>query len=135
MKKYTTDQIKEARERLLEVVKPGDTLHTVLRHVSSSGMSRVISVVKIHEGNNSNGKPFLLNLDYSVAVVLGLSADPRGIKVGGGGMDMGYHLVYSLGSALFGRGEETAKIGHFTGRNGMTTPETDGGYLLNHSWI
>ena len=35
----------EARERLLEMLRPGDTVHTILRHVSRSGMSRSISPV------------------------------------------------------------------------------------------
>ena len=32
----------EARARLREILKPGDTVYTVLRHVSASGMSQVL---------------------------------------------------------------------------------------------
>ncbi len=35
----------ENAEKLLELIKPGDTVYTVLRHCSSSGMFRVIDLV------------------------------------------------------------------------------------------
>lgn len=38
----------EARKRLKEVLKPGDTVYTILRHVSRSGMTRHISLVHLY---------------------------------------------------------------------------------------
>ena len=38
----------EAIDRLRRWIKPGDTIHTQLKSVSRSGMSRVIQVIKIH---------------------------------------------------------------------------------------
>lgn len=95
----------EALERLREWLKPGDTVYTILRHVSRSGMQRTIDVVHFdargatHDGRQ--GTP--LHLGYNIAQALGMSYDRQreGVKVGGCGMDMGFHLVYSLSSALF----------------------------------
>lgn len=88
-----------AKKQLLEYyVKEGDTVYTVLRSVSSSGMSRTISL-KVAR----NGK--ILDLTYFASVVLGWPLveknGSRALRVGGCGMDMGFHTVYSLASALF----------------------------------
>lgn len=79
-------------------IKPGTTVYTVLRHVSSSGMSRRISLYVLI-GNEPR------YLDYHVGKVLDYKRHPRhdGLTVGGCGMDMGYHLVHSLGYALWGQ--------------------------------
>lgn len=85
----------EAIERLRALLKPGDTVYTILRHVSRSGMSRSISVVMMGE-NGPN--------DVSWAVArAGLGTFDRkndGVKVSGCGMDMGFHLVYNLSWVL-----------------------------------
>ena len=141
--KHTKEEIAEAKKRLLNILKPGSKIYTILRHRSSSGMSRVIDLIFIdaeYSGSlhHMEAKPNIYRIGYNVAIVLGLKWDNRdGIKVGGCGMDMGFHLVYSLGSALWGHGSEgdAVKQGYVTGRNGDTTPETDGGYLLKHSWL
>lgn len=77
-------------------VEPGDTIYTVLRHVSPSGMTRVIGVYKIE-----NNEPMWLS--YATARALGWSFDGEreGVKVRGVGMDMGFHLVYTLSQKLF----------------------------------
>jgi hypothetical protein len=87
----------EAIERLREWVKPGDQLFTILRNVSASGMSRTIQVIKI----DAKGEPLFLG--FNVAQALGLTFDSKreGVKVSGCGMDMGFHLVDSLGRALY----------------------------------
>ena len=87
---------REALERLRQWIKPGDTLYTILRHRSASGMNRVIQVIKIE-----NGEPVWLG--YNVAKALGRRYDERheGVVCQGGGMDMGFDLVYSLSCALF----------------------------------
>lgn len=40
----------EAAERLREILKPGDTVYCILRHVSRSGMQRRISLYTLHDG-------------------------------------------------------------------------------------
>jgi hypothetical protein len=100
----------EARARLLEMVKPGDTVHTVLRHVSRSGMSRSISaIIYDEEGNN-------YNIDYLVSRLLDCPYDGKngGVKRGECSMDMGFDLVYNLSSRLW--------------------PD-DGGYALKQRWL
>lgn len=86
-------------------LKPGDTIYTVLRHRSSSGMFRVIDLFVIRPDLWS-GKQSIRSIGYLVADALGMSHDREreGIKVSGCGMDMGFNLVYNLSSALFPEG-------------------------------
>jgi hypothetical protein len=105
-----------AREQLLtHYVKEGSTVYTVLRSVSSSGMSRTLSLKVASEGK-------ILDLTYYAGTVLDWPIvevnGSRALRVGGCGMDMGFHTVYSLSRALF-REEGSTK---------------DAGYLLNHAW-
>jgi hypothetical protein len=76
-----------AIEKLRETFKAGDTVYTVLRHVSRSGMQRSISV--LDKGNN--------DISWLVARALGRTIDQKngGVKVTGYGMDMGFELVYN----------------------------------------
>jgi hypothetical protein len=82
----------EAADQLREMLPPGSTARTILRHVSASGMTRWISVVIDGE-------------DYSwlAARAMGAKLDPKygGIKRVGCGMDMGFDLVYSLSRTLY----------------------------------
>jgi hypothetical protein len=113
----------QERADLLKMVKPNTKVYTMLRSVSSSGMSRRISLFVIHKGE-------LRCIDHMVATVMGNKvSDKGGIQVNGCGMDMGFHLVYNLGRYLWPKG---TKRPHGT-RNGA--PDKDGGYALKHSWI
>lgn len=123
MARHTNAQRAQALETLREHFKPGQTVYTILRHVSSSGMSRDISIVTIEGGE-------VRQWDYAVACVLSESlAKSEGIKVSGCGMDMGFHLVYNLGRTLWPDGTPEP---HGT-RNGQ--PDRDGGYALKHRWL
>ena len=118
----------DARTRLLSMLKPGDRVYTVLRHVSSSGMSRRISLVI--PTTDHDGKPAVTSIDWLAARVLSYRQhDKGGLMVGGCGMDMGFHVVYALGSALWpdGTPEPHGR------RNGE--PDTAGGYALRHEWL
>lgn len=92
----------EAIERLREFLNPGDTVHTVLRNVSRSGMSRSIDayVFKHDERSDTMVKHWL---SYSVAKAgIGTWDNAREcVKMGGTGMDMGFALVYSLSATLY----------------------------------
>lgn len=130
MTKAQKEERQKAIDQLREWLKPGDTVYTILRNVSRSGMSREIGIVLIDKEGRT------LHPNYSVAKALGERQGKRdGVIVGGCGMDMGFHLVYNLGATLFGFGEECAKLGYHRGRNGDSGPETDGGYLLRHEWL
>jgi hypothetical protein len=50
---------------------------------------------------NVSGQP--LDVSHMVAAVLGLKCDKAGrVRVSGGGMDMGFHTVYTLSAKLYG---------------------------------
>ena len=85
--------VTRSRESLQRYVKAGATLYTVIRKVSSSGMSRCIDVYAIEDN-----KPVYLS-GYASNVLGWKMSKDRGIIVGGCGMDMGFHLVSSLCSA------------------------------------
>lgn len=118
----------EALERLRKWIKPGDTLYTVLRHVSPSGMSRRIDVYLIED----NEPRFLSG---NISKVLGYRLhDKGGLVVNGCGMDMGFEVVYNLGRTLFPEGFKLPD--GVRGRNGDTSGyDNDGGYALKHRWL
>ena len=110
-----------AKKQLLEYfVKEGDTIYTVLRSVAPSGMSRTMSL-KVAK----NGK--IQDLTYYASVVLDYPLvevnGSRALRVGGCGMDMGFHVVYSLARGLFRdkyEGQPDA---------------VDAGYSLSQAWL
>ena len=95
---------REAIERLKEWVKPGDTIYTVLRHVSSSGMSRDIDLYKFSCERGNKIDKWYLSVNAATALGMSMAKHDRGIKIGGAGMDMGFELVYRLAMVLFGDG-------------------------------
>ncbi len=100
----------QQRGKLLGWIKPGDTVYTVLRNVSKTGMSRRIAPLIVHDGH-------IINISAIVSDVLEWRWNDEGsVIVGGCGMDMGFHLVYCLSSTLF--------------RERMA----DAGCALKHSW-
>jgi len=121
----------EAIMQLRKLLRPGSKVYTILRSVSASGMTRRINLYTVYKG----GMAFLTGY---AAKALGYRYDYKrgGLVVGGCGMDMGYHVVYSLSRALFPKGFIPAKAGR-QGRNGTPAIErdTDGGYALNQSWL
>lgn len=116
-----------AKAQLLKMLKPGDTIYSIIRHVSSSGMSRNISFFVLKRDKNGCSP---LCLDWRISEILGYRQAKRdGLTITGYGMDMGFHVVYNLGRALWPNG--TPKP-HGT-RNGE--PDRDGGFALNHRWL
>lgn len=101
MPKYSPKEIQDAKTTVAETIKPGATVYTLIRHVSKSGMSRVIDVFVIQDAKDGSG-PYLRRFSWSAAVALGWSYDRRheGVKVSGCGMDMAFHLVSSLCHAV-----------------------------------
>ncbi len=123
----------EAIEKLREILKPGDTVYTILRHVSQSGMLRAIDTA-IFKDN----EPW--NIGYLVAKATGSKLHPKydGISVGGCGQDMGFHLVYSLSYALFPDGFDC--IGEHCPSNDHSNRDErhhhpSGGYALKQRWL
>lgn len=154
MTKYSKIEKQEAFDRLREWIKPGDTVHTICDHVSRSGMSRNIRVVLLKDGD-------AFHPNHAVSVVLDYPRASKGdgLRVGGCGMDMGFHIVNSLGYALFGKeasegiGEEANelrrqifKAARFYMMQGGRKEEPDctkpdrewfgaAGYAIKHRWL
>lgn len=101
----------EAKEQLKELLKKGDTVYTILDHVSRSGMQRVIRLKII-----KNNKPVDITCLVSKALDYPINKKHDGLTVGGVGMDMGFHVVYALSACLYGY-------------------DNRGAYTLNQSWL
>lgn len=101
MARVSKSERDEAIERLRETLKPGDTVYTVLRHVSRSGMSRNISV---HSIDPESSEPLWLTYNVHLATGIPLDKSKEALRVGGCGMDMGFHVVYELSYVLYGSG-------------------------------
>jgi hypothetical protein len=111
--KTTKEKQSEAKEKLLGWIKPGDTVYTICDHVSRSGMMRHIRIV-VALYDDETKRVHFIHPNYSASELLGYSMakGTSALKVGGCGMDMGFHLVHSLSAKLFGDG-----------------------YALKHEWI
>lgn len=97
--------IDEARAVLLNLLKPGSDVYAIVKRVSSTGMSRRIAILTV-----KNGK--IENITGWVASLLELKWNDDGsLTVGGAGMDMGFHVVYSMSRALWPDGFECAGTG------------------------
>lgn len=141
MTKASEQERDDAIKRLREEIKPGETLQTILRHVSSSGMSRSISIIQIKRGTT-------FDWTWLVARAIGEKIDQKheGIKIQGAGMDMGFELVYRLSVALYGGkrgypclGDKCPSNEHVNNHNaprgrGKGIRHSDG-YALSHRWL
>lgn len=88
-----------AREQLRELLPPGSTVYTVLRHCSKSGMYRAIDCYVIRDNEPQR-------LTFSVAKATGMKYDRKheAIGIGGCGMDMGFAIVNDLSYYLYPEG-------------------------------
>lgn len=126
--KYTKQEVQEAREELSKLLNVGDTVYCQLKHVSRSGMYRAIDLFVVRDN-----KP--IRISWAASKLLeGYDNNHEGCKASGCGMDMGFHLVYSLGSVLFPKGFDLV-LGQY-GRNGDTSGhDNNGGYALRCEWL
>lgn len=94
--RFTKDEQAEAKKDLRKMLKPGAEVKVVQRHVSSSGMSRRLSLFYI------NGRGQMFDITRKAAAAMGerLQEDWT-IKVGGAGMDMHFATVYGLSRTLY----------------------------------
>ncbi len=111
-------------------------VHTVLRHVSQSGMMRHIDVIYIKDN-----KPTNLNLYIEKLGLYKRKKDGWSLRVSGCGMDMGFSVVYNLSSVLFKDnffciGKNCKSNDHINGdKNYKPHKHSDGGYLLKQEWL
>lgn len=85
---------------LLPLLDDKPTIYTIVRRVSPNGMSRDMSFFCINNGQ-------LINITYLVSLIVD-EREPKQnkyhehiIRVNGAGMDMVFHMVYTLGNILF----------------------------------
>lgn len=97
--KLKADQL-TARDELRELLPAGTVVYTIVRHTAPSGMSRAISVVYV----TASGE--IERLDGLIARAGIFKPYPRGagLKVTGTGMDMGFHVVYTIAGLIHGDG-------------------------------
>jgi hypothetical protein len=118
-KKQEIEQEREGAIEKLRALFAGDdkpVIHTITRHVSASGMSRDISLIYVKEGAIHNITYWgALALDWKLSEKSG----NRAIRVGGCGMDMGFHTVYTLSRVIY---RDTAT-------------EIEPGYVLTQAWL
>jgi len=118
-KREKINEREHSRDRLTALLNTGDTIYTVIRSVSASGMSRTMSLYVVKENR-------LINITYYVANLLEWRlVDVNGsrvMRVGGCGMDMGFHAVYTLSRVLFTSIDNSLING-------------DKGYSLKQEWI
>ena len=138
------DERDQARAELRELIKSGDTIYTILRHVSRSGMSRIIDCHIITPAG-------IKWIGRYVARAIGCAYTEKnggGLHVGGCGMDMGFSIVNSLSYALYHEyqciGENCRAADHVNRRgnyNELPAYPRDGkmkhkdGYALNQKWL
>lgn len=137
---------------LRTVLSPGDTVYTVLRHVSRSGMSRNIDLYYMAQDDKGTCAPQWISAYVGHAIGSPQSyknwQHSQGLTVGGCGMDMGFHLVYELSMTLFRDGftcpgETCPSNDHSNDRSEAMLRKNfkgqrhtgDGGYALRHSWL
>jgi hypothetical protein len=121
-----------AIEKLRTMLPPGSTVYTSLVHVSRSGMYRKLKVL-CGECEDITGL---------VSDALGMKwTDDGCIGVSGCGMDMGFHVVYNLSSAIWHdnftcTGKGCTSNDHSNGDRDYTPHKhSDGGYALKHRWL
>ena len=108
MKHFNKAETAKAREALGELLKPGDTVRTVLGHVSKSGMTRDVQCLIARDSE-------IIDITSKVAAAIGgtYNAEYDSVRVTGCGLDVGFGIVYDLGRRLY----------------------PDDEYALKHRWI
>ncbi len=110
----------EALQAKFKNVRSDDALTVwhYVTHVSRSGASRSIKFFIIR-----NGQPISIDWLMVQSGTGKLDRNNGGIRVNGGGMDMGFNSVYNLSYRLFNGTARHKKSGR------------DAGYILNSRWL
>jgi hypothetical protein len=122
-------------------VKPGASVYTIVTHVARSGMSRHIRCY-IPTRDTFTDRDGRKRVQQGITDITGLVANACGFRrargsrwdlvVGGCGMDMCFHVVYTLGRVMFPNGGPLSATNEIRARQEADKGrETDGGYLLH----
>lgn len=84
-------------------------IKTIITHISQNGMSRHITPLWANEHGD------IINLSHIMSDILGWRLNKQGsaVVVGGCGMDMGFHLVYSFSRAWFAKDGKQGDVGYW----------------------
>ena len=123
---------------LRKMLAPGDTVFTVLRNQSRSGMSRRIDCYKLEDN-----QPRWLSRLVAKATGFTFSDKHEAIRVDGCGMDMGFHVVSTLSRVLcpdgftcIGNNQRCPSNDHSNGDQDYTPHHHNAGdYALRHRWM
>lgn len=129
MTKKQTEKDEAIKELRRVGVRPGKIVYTLVTHVAKSGMSRRMRLFVVRKGE-------VVPITYSVAKAVGFTLKRNGdneIVVGGCGMDMGFHVVYSLGQVMFPKRGKAYRNRNSDVKVGGHEPS--GGYLLRQEWL
>ena len=87
----TTTELQNAKDKLIGLLQETDTIYTVLRSVSKSGLSRSISFFIIKNGD-------IHYINHDIAKILGYRFNKffDGLIVKRCGTDAGFHVVHTL---------------------------------------
>ena len=138
------NEIEQIKEELRELLPAGSKVYTQVVHVSRSGMSRHIDVFAIKDNTpiKINWQIEKLGLFKRGSSYNAKNADS--LRVGGCGMDMGFHVVYNLSSVLYRdgfkcSGKNCPSNDHFNDpefkRRKGKQHKGDGGYALKQVWL
>jgi hypothetical protein len=132
----------EQMAALREMVKPGDTVYTILRSVSRSGMLRHLDCY-IQDKEPGGGMIWITSRVAAACDFTFTEEDwrkSRGLRVGGCGTDVGFEVVYNLGYALYPGGYECGgdkchSNDHYNQADNKNTHHKDGGYAFRQEWL
>lgn len=102
MAKPSKQDVQDATERLRTYLQLQEgkkrIIYQIVRRVSKSGMSRVISTFAVDDGQ-------LVCLDWAIGTLVGGLDKREGVRIGGCGMDMGFALLdHAIHAAWYASG-------------------------------
>jgi hypothetical protein len=131
-KEKKEEDLRLTKENLLRLLKPTTQVYAIVKRVAASGMSRRITIL-VSTGTE------IRNISGYVSTLLGLRWNDDGsVTIRGAGMDMGFHIVYSMSRVLWPEGfdcpgELCRSNDHSNGdRSYEPHRHGDGGYALIH---
>lgn len=118
----------ESLEILRELLAPGDTVYVTTTQVARSGMSRRVKVFipRVTDGHGYEpSRAVIRDITWHVGRALRWQLVDDGsweLRVDGAGMDMHFHLVYTLGRKLFTNDDTVGR--HHSDPGYLLTKET-----------
>lgn len=100
-----TYESEQAKERLLEILQPGDQVFCFLRHKPRSGVSKYIDLYKFTPGADGIIRPYWLTRHVADLTGYAFSKAHECLRVRGCGLDVGTQVVRSVSQMLWSDSE------------------------------